>query len=113
MGRERQTTKVFSESRLRLSSLLPGLRTAKEKGCYGARLPLENLPRSFIYLQGESMTFKTYTINHVGGFFYATPAIAVQIGSPFKKGLVDVAFHWITFGFGLCIEWRSAGDSQP
>ncbi len=50
------------------------------------------------------MTCKLYTANHVG-FFYLTPAIAVQLGSPFNKSVVDIAFHWITFGFGLCVEW--------
>lgn len=50
------------------------------------------------------MTIKPYTANHVG-FVWLTPAIAITIGGPFKKKMVDVAFHWITFGFGLCIEW--------
>jgi hypothetical protein len=50
------------------------------------------------------MKVTPYTINHVG-FIYLTPAIALQLGSPFKKKMVDVALHWIGFGFGLCVEW--------
>ncbi len=52
------------------------------------------------------MTLKPYTANHQGaGFFWLTPAIAITFGGAFNKRMVDVAFHWITFGFGLCIEW--------
>lgn len=59
------------------------------------------------------MRFKPYTADHHGaGFIWLTPAIAFTVGGPFNKKMVDIAFHWITFGFGLCIEWGERGGDK-
>ncbi len=55
------------------------------------------------------MTFKPYTCNNGGsGSVWLLPTIIVSTGpDAFKerRKVFDIAFHWITFGFGLCIEW--------
>lgn len=53
------------------------------------------------------MTFKPYTAEH-HGMVWLLPTIIVSTGpDAFKerRRVFDMCFHWITFGFGLCIEW--------
>lgn len=53
------------------------------------------------------MKLRTYVADH-HGIVWILPAILITTGpEEFKhrRKIVDVAFHWITFGFGLCIEW--------
>lgn len=55
------------------------------------------------------MTFKPYIADHSGGgSLWLLPTLIVSIGPAAfreRRRIFDVAFHWITFGFGLCIEW--------
>lgn len=55
------------------------------------------------------MTLKPYIADHAGnGSCWILPAVIVSIGPAAfrdRRRILDVAFHWITFGFGLCIEW--------
>lgn len=55
------------------------------------------------------MTFKPYTCDNGGsGSVWLLPTVIVSTGpDAFKdrRKVFDIAFHWITFGFGLCIEW--------
>lgn len=55
------------------------------------------------------MKIKPYIADNGGsGTVFVLPAIVASIGpAAFRERrlIFDVAFHWITFGFGLCIEW--------
>ena len=55
------------------------------------------------------MTVKPYTCdNGATGAIWLLPSIVVSTGpEEFKtrRRVFDIAFHWITFGFGLCFEW--------
>jgi hypothetical protein len=55
------------------------------------------------------MTVKPYIADNGGsGSMWLLPAVIVSIGPAAfrdRRKMFDVAFHWITFGFGICIEW--------
>ena len=54
------------------------------------------------------MTFKPYVCdNGASGTVILLPTLMVSRGPAAfrdRRQILDVAFHWITFGFGLCIE---------
>ena len=61
-----------------------------------------------------SLKFKPYTCDSMG-MVYVLPTLIVSRGPVQfrdRRQIFDTAFHWITFGFGLCIEWGRVDPSD-